>query len=226
MKPFLPPNYPHGLIVYDEYDIALRNSFVALITLALKWILLGVNPVIKFMQIETSALTPPAYLKAHIEANFELIRAEKLYLRPETTRGTYEALKLIYPQREQLKKALPVCVWQVGKSFRNEQNRPFPELRFKEFYQLEYQLVYAENTRVDYHGFVMSGLSKYLPTILGVKLSSETVDNLPHYSSSTTDLYAAGHEIVAISNRNDFDYPVLEISCGLDRLCAIATTGD
>lgn len=222
MNPFLPKNYPHGLVYYDEYDILLRESTVKLITAKLKQILRGINSALKFIQIETPTLTPAEYLQSHIETGFELIKTDDLYLRPETTRGTFEALNLIYPQGQQLKKVLPVCIWQVGKSYRNEQNRPFSELRFKEFYQLEYQLVYAEGTMVDYHGKVADSLNQYFRLeLLKTNSRVEAADKLPHYSTKTTDIYADGHEIVGISTRKDFDFPVLEIACGLDRICAL-----
>jgi len=228
MKPFLPKNYPHGLVWYDEYDLLLRESTVRLITSRLKQILRGINPGIKFVQVETPTLIPAEYLQSHIDTGFELIKANKLYLRPETTRGTFEALKLIYPQESQLKKALPVCIWQVGKSYRNEQTRPFSELRFKEFYQLEYQLVYTEDTKVDYHQHIASSLIKYLGRLLPGAYPVKIIipkDKLPHYSIKTTDIYVENCEIVGISNRTDFDCPVLEIACGLDRICALLREG-
>lgn len=121
MKSFLPKNYPHGLIYYDEYDLLLRESTIKLITSAIKKILRTINSAIKFIQIETPTLIPAEYLS-----------------------GLFN----------------------------------------------------------DYIGI-------------------EPQDKLPHYSNRTTDLYLDQHEIVGISNRTDFDFSVLEIACGLDRICAL-----
>lgn len=221
MKPFLPKNYPHGLVCYDEYDILLREGTVKLITAKLKQVMYSINPAIKFIQVETPTLIPAEYLHSHIETGFELIEAGNLYLRPETTRGTFEALKLIYQQTNQLKKALPVCIWQFGKSYRNEQTRPFKELRFKEFYQLEYQLIYTKDTKADYHEKISICLRSYFQKVFGEAVDFDIPDKLPHYSNKTTDLYVGDIEIVGISTRRDFDFSVLEIACGLDRICAL-----
>ena len=47
------------------------------------------------------------------------------------------------------------------------------------------------------------------------------METMPFYSKKTTDLYLDEWEVIAISSRTDFKYPVLEVSCGLDRLVAI-----
>jgi glycyl-tRNA synthetase len=219
MKPFLPKNYPHGLVVYDEYDIELREHVINSFTIKIKQILTEINPAIKMVRVETPITTPKEYLQSHIETNFELNKTDEHYLRPETTRGTFECLKLMYPNSGQLRKKLPVCIWQAGKSFRNEQNRPFGELRFKEFYQLEYQLVYPENTKVDYLNIFVSQFVIYLEKVFNYRgVFAESQEKLPHYSKRTTDIYLDNHEIIGISDRIDFDYPVMEIACGLDRV--------
>jgi histidyl-tRNA synthetase len=213
--------YSQGLVIYDEQDLIIRRYIVENITSRLKEMFNKLNPAIRMFQVETPTLTPHALLQSHIDTNFDLVEAGDFCLRPETTRGTYEAIKSMYPQQEQLRKALPLCVWQFGKSYRNEQKRPFSELRFKEFYQLEYQLIYSMDTKADYHAYMSDGMTDVLGFILNKRISIDTVKDLPHYSEKTTDLYYDKHELVAISSRKDFSpHKVLEISCGLDRICA------
>lgn len=226
MKPM--PNWPNGLMYHSESDIQVREFIIQSISHRLQQGMKELNPAIEFMRIETPSLVPEKIVAAHCESEFPVWKAvstddpeTQLFLRPESTKGTYECFDLLFPIEKQLRKRLPLCLWQSGLSFRVEQDNTFKHLRFLQFYQMEFQLAYSEGTMADYHGHavkVMSGiLDDLMPRVTGIY----DPDLLPFYSSKTTDLYLGEWEVVAISSRTDFRHPVIEISCGLDRLVAI-----
>ena len=219
-------DWPNGLIFYTEDDIRIREFLISTISQRLMERMRMLNPAISFIRVETPCLVPASYTDGHIQSGFPVWNVshgdEKLFLRPETTKGTYELLKTLFPQESQLKKRLPVCVWQSGLSFRVEQDKAFSKLRFKQFYQMEFQLVYAPGTAADYHEHAVKSIRWILNGIYKIYGAIETKeDELPFYSTKTTDVYLFNHEVIAISSRKDFDFPVLEISCGLDRLTAL-----
>lgn len=238
------PSWPNGLVYYTEEDIARREHLIQDITRHLQFILKAVNRSVNFQRVETPAMVPVSMVNAHLEADFPIWRVNggpknasitpetDLALRPESTRGTYTMFDVLYPMENSLKKNLPLCLWQSGLSFRQEQDATFKHLRFKQFYQLEYQLAYSEGTKVDYHTEAAYAMS-YLMRTRFPHLHSYSEDLLeadrPFYSSKTTDIYlitktdaanatAEQWECVAISTRKDFKYPILEVSVGLDRL--------
>jgi len=183
-------------------------------------------------QMETATQEPsPGDSKRHTERLHPPVPDPNpetaLCLRPETTRGSLMVLPMLFPQQSNLEKNLPVCVWQHGLSFRVEQDKSFGNLRFKTFYQMEFQLVYAEGTKADYYGsavrFCREILAFIFPAIGISVVDLKGSNDLPFYSAATSDLYLKqssgnSHEVIAVSQRTDFDYPVVEISCGLDRL--------
>jgi glycyl-tRNA synthetase (class II) len=196
------------------------------------------NPQIEFVRVETPCIIPSTLAQTHMDANFPLWHVsggsvtdindyddEHFWLRPESTAGTYVMFKELFPQESKLRKRLPLCLWQVGLSFRREQDKTFRNLRFKQFYQMEFQLAYAESTMADYHLHAVRSiqriLDKLFPQWTPDEIGSVDLDEIPFYSERTTDLYVKNHEVVAISSRTDFTYPILEVSCGLDRLTAL-----
>jgi hypothetical protein len=231
------PDWPNGLIYYTERDIRIREFLIQEISHRLENSLQELNRAIRFIRVETPCMVPPEVVKEHIEAKFPLWAATDLsvpmdnsgiavplYLRPESTRGTYLMFDVLFPQIPQQAKMLPLCLWQSGLSFRIEQDKTFSNLRFKQFYQLEFQLAYAEGTKADYHSAAVVAMQIILESLLPHRKGDTVVvadDERPFYSAKTTDLYCNNHEVVAISARKDFVYPVVEISCGLDRLTAI-----
>lgn len=243
MKPVT--GWPNGLICYTESDIRAREHLIRSISCYMEDWMRKLNRGISFERVETPCLIPNEVASAHIEADFPLWHVsggqieriedydeQHLWLRPESTAGTYKMFSELYPQENHLRKVLPLCLWQVSLSFRLEQDKTFTNLRFKQFYQLEFQLAYAEGTKADYHAHAVEGMKSLLRFLFPLyerdKMISSVVlsdadkdDRRPFYSAKTTDLYIGETEVIAISTRTDFRYPLLEISCGLDRLTAI-----
>ena len=153
---------------------------------------------------------------------------DELTLRPETTMGSYEYARHILNTHNDVKQKLPVVVWQHGKSFRNEQDKVSKNMRLKEFYQLQYQIIYSANTSNDYHTLVVD----IVKNILSIHFDVRTIlsDRLPDYSEKTTDIEMVdcGMEICSISQRKDFYtynpqglkeyHKVVEVAIGTDRL--------
>ena len=235
MKPI--PSWPNGLVYYDEADIETREFLIRSISRELRDDMRQLNRSIDFIRIETHCLIPQQIAVHHIQAVFPLwnvdptnrpeIIENHLWLRPESTHCTYAMFRELYPESNRLKKVLPLCLWQSGLSFRVEQDKTFRNLRFKQFYQLEFQLAYAVGTMADYHAHAVESMKEILRKLFPrdaddiYSVNLEHQDEVPFYSEQTTDLHVLDREVVAISSRTDFEYPILEISCGLDRLLAI-----
>jgi hypothetical protein len=121
--------WPQGFVLYNEKDLLARQMIVTIFTHKLQKALTLLNRAVRFIQIETPMLTYKEALKGHEETGFDLVKAgfskhgaAEMYLRPETTFGTYAAFRALYPEEQKRKKEMPVCLWQFGKSFRDEQN--------------------------------------------------------------------------------------------------------
>ena len=223
-------HWPQGFVVYDEQSLMARRLVIELFTSSLYHALIDMNRAIRFFQVETPVTMRREALKEHRRIGFDLIEANSRertdYLRPETTYGSYAAFDVMYPMLNQKKKACPLVVWQYGKAFRDEQNRPFNELRYREFYQLEYQLIHSPDTKADYFKAcvtetLMAALRLIRPDRWNLEENAVPVsdDDLAHYSEKTTDIMIGGHEVAAVSLRTDLeDFKVVEISIGLDRM--------
>jgi glycyl-tRNA synthetase len=114
---------------------------------------------------------------------------------------------------------MPIVVWQHGKSFRREQDQVVKNMRLKEFYQLEFQIIYADSTANDYSVGLQEQLIRDISLFVG-DCRIEKSDRLPSYSESTMDIICnkTNMEICSISKRNDFaGAKVLEIAIGTDR---------
>jgi hypothetical protein len=218
------PNWPNGLVYHTAEDISTRELLVSSIAAHLQVAFKKLNRAIDFIRVETPCIVPSEVLKQHREANFELWKLEDsdFYLRPESTAGTYLMFPVLFPQKKQLERNLPLCLWQSSLSFRVEQDKSFANLRFKQFYQLEFQLAYSPSTQADYHAHAVATIKDILKRWFKQTMREEELDSdRPFYSERTTDIYLDQWEVVAVSTRTDFDYPVVEVSCGLDRLTAI-----
>ena len=210
--------FSNATVIWNEQEIELRESLVREIPLIIKNAWLELNPAVHMERVETPILTPETFLQSHIEAKFDLIKTARGYLRPETTAGTFEAFKLKFPMVPMMLKRLPFCMWQVGKSFRDEakpDTMRSSKLRLVEFHQMEFQL------------FTRSGsMAPYLEAALGALMrrfggQSETALDLPHYSAKTIDWMMDGLEVAGCSQRKDWEHgDVYEIAIGLDRLVA------
>lgn len=209
-----------GLRFWSEDEIERRQSFTNTLTSCFRRELQSMNPAFRVFQVEGPCLTPEDFLgEAYQDGDaFQVnyVKAGKdFFLRGETTASTYQWAKVSGEKK-------PVCFWQVGKSFRTEANdgASASKLRFNEFWQLEYQIIYATTTKADYR----SRLMEVLRERLWVDSRIIESDRLPPYSLSTLDVevpYKGGwKEVASCSIRSDYDENTLvcEIAIGLDRL--------
>lgn len=229
----------NGLPFWDETEIRIRSVMADHFRASLESALVGLNPAWRVVQTEAPLLTPKSLLNPNYtgEDVWEQTTDDfgvSLILRPETTPGSYAVVRHLL--RSQSGYRLPLCVWQVGKSFRREQDQPSKHVRLKEFYQQEFQCVYASDTANDYHSAILDPVRKMITEM--VKLPTRVVpsDRLPHYSKITMDIEVdTGEkwlEVCSISVRTDFpdtvriptrqgivekDVLVLEVAIGLDR---------
>lgn len=208
MEPFK----KNGLVIYNEIDLIKREYVIRLISHSLEHYMKCINKAWQFKRVETSQLIPiEAISNAYTKEDYYPV-GEDLALRPETTWGSYEALKILLHSEK-----LPLCVWQVGKSFRNEQDKTFNNIRFKEFYQMEFQMAYSKESKADYYGWALQSIAQIISILFPVTI--EASDRLPSYSEITMDLNTKrGMEVASISERTDFDHPVVEVAIGLDRI--------
>jgi hypothetical protein len=155
-------------------------------------------------------------------------------LRPETTHGSYQ-YALDYVTKTGRRQALPLCVYQMGLSFRNEQDKTLKHMRLKQFNQLEFQFIYDVTTKADYPEILRAAAREAMMKLFrGEGISTEPSDRIPTYSTSTIDLvYTEGPdpeeyelrgyemEICSMSERTDSPVPDtknFEIAFGIDRL--------
>ena len=156
-----------------------------------------------------------------------------LALKPETTPSSYLYSEYLLDSNRVLP---PFVVWQTSKSFRREQDQVLKNMRLKEFYQTEFQCIYAADTLNDYQEKVLEPIAKMFKDILALETRVIESDRLPDYSLRTMDIEVWNEdkwmEICSISKRKDFDKKaiinykskviekdllVLEIAIGLDR---------
>lgn len=229
-----------GLRFWSEQEIQIRDQAIQSLYLALSSALKRQNSAWNFMRVEGPLLTPRNYISpAYDDSDIFLMEArlgdQQAALRAETTASSYLYAQHLLKQENAPK--FPLCVWQVGKSFRRETNdgARASDLRYNEFYQIEFQCVYKDNTKADVRGVAEAAIRQ---AIAEVTLSPTTriipSDRLPDYSMQTNDieiLYDHGgtkddnwKEMASISTRTDFPVEgtlVLEVAVGLDRLVAV-----
>jgi len=209
----------NGFVFYNENDILLREFYIKNISLNLKNKLKEINKAIDFIQIETPLFINKDNINNEyfIEKGY-IFETNDYCLRPETTKGSYLiANELI----KHYQTKLPICIWQYGKSFRNEQNKTLKNMRLKEFYQLEFQLLYSNNTKADYPSMLKEFVfNLFKSEFVNYEVKLEISDRLPVYSIETTDIIVNDLEICSMSLRNDFNENTnnFEIAIGLDRL--------
>lgn len=215
------PMYSNATVMWTEREIAERDALVPVIYQTILEAWTSLNPAVRFCRVETPILTPANMLSGHVAEGFPMLDTKCGVLRPETTAGCIAAFHALFPNESQRRKRLPFCVWQVGKSFRNEANSESmraSRLRLREFYQAEFQLFTSQGTQADYVGASLAALAARFG---GIKV---VPDDLPHYSASTTDWEIDGVEVAGCSVRNDWPEGVLfEVSVGLDRLLRLIT---
>jgi glycyl-tRNA synthetase (class II) len=213
----------NGLIFWTEKDILLKKYFEDIITIELKEFLLKINSAFRFVKCDAPLFIPNEYINKNY--NEEYIYKQNntdISLRPETTAGSYEYAKKILNNYNDIRYKLPLVVYQHNKSFRREQDKTFCNMRLKEFYQLEYQVIFSDTTKNDYFDPIVN----FINDIITKYIWSSYVDNsdrLPVYSKETKDIICneVMLEVCSISRRLDFSIPntnVIEVAIGTDRL--------
>ena len=211
----------NGLVFWSEEEIRIRNMFVEHMVSAIRRSLLSMNQAFKLVQCEAPILTPSNEINPNYSVD-DFYMVDQLALRPETTMGSYAYARHILSGYHDPKFKPPICVWQHGKSFRREQDQPTKFMRLKEFYQLEFQILFAANTSNDYYPRLVEDVRKALAELL-VNCKTEKSDRLPSYSDETTDVIFVEPEqemeICSISRRKDFDSKIknIEVAIGTDR---------
>lgn len=229
----------NGLIFFDEKFIRLRNFFCDHFAKEMHHILITMNPAWRMVQMEAPLLMPrsavnPNYTDADIYAQQTLGSEEHLTLRPETTPGSYAYACHLMSSHSGVKP--PFVVWQVGKSFRREQDQVTKHMRLKEFYQQEFQCIYTADSANDYYENALEEVLKMFQDIMPLPCRLVESDRLPSYSLKTMDVEVDNGdkwmEVCSISKRTDFpqkaifqtksgvvqkDIYVLEVAIGLDR---------
>lgn len=235
-----------GLRFWNEREITLREQAVQMLYLTVSKALCGINAAWTFHRVEGPILTPRRFINsAYDEGDIYLLHAklgdDGAALRAETTASSY-----LYAQHvlKTTRTRPPLCVWQAGKSFRREtqDGARWSTLRLNEFYQIEFQCIYAVGTAVDYREVIEPQISHAIRKLTHAPIA-RMVDSerLPVYSSLTRDVEVPitgamppeerkWKEMASISSRTDFPQPtdpnqkrlqVLEIAIGLDRLIAV-----
>jgi glycyl-tRNA synthetase len=228
----------NGLMFWSEREIRLRRQFAEHFSKTLYDILLETNPAWRFIEVEAPLLTPRKFINQNYTNEDiwvqEHVEGEELVLRPETTPGSYAAAGHLLRHHTGIKP--PFVVWQSGKSFRREADQVTKNMRLKEFYQQEFQCIYAADTLNDYLSAILTPVCNMLGEVVGYPTRIVESDRLPSYSEVTMDVEVDNGdkwmEICSISKRLDFphkarfntkkglvekDLLVLEIAIGLDR---------
>lgn len=217
--------YGHGgLRFWSEDEIEFRESFQRLIVLAVRDVLVSVNPAWTFARVETPILCPRDMIAPEYSEDEIFVTNHKDFcLRAETTPGTYVAAKA-------LGRKLPLCVWQSGRSFRRETNdgASAAKLRFNEFNQLEFQCIYSNTTKADYRAALIEKIVPIIGRFTARDLRVVPSDRLPSYSQSTLDIECKldndkWRELASCSIRTDYapETLVAEIAIGLDRVVSV-----
>ena len=202
--------YSNGFVWWSEEEIEQRIAWVRILTSKIRSVFREINPAIGVFQVETPCLIPIVYSELPVYSV-----GENYMLRPESTSGTYEVMN-------QLRLKLPVCLYQVNKSFRDEKSDAMriAKCRLREFWQAEYQLFYSPDTKAEYHSLFIEKFKIGVPGEV-----HRPLNDFPSYSNRTTDIEIGGVEVASISSREDYSVPVLEISFGLDRLLFLERQG-
>lgn len=206
----------NGLVFWNFEEIQLRKMFEDYFLMKLSDSLKQQNKAFEFMQIEAPILTPKQFINQQYTSE-DIYQVDDLCLRPETTMGSYVYAKMLLTHHKGVK--LPLVIWQHGKSFRREQDQVVKNMRLKEFYQMEFQIIYSLSTANDYSVSIIPTVCDMISNMIG-SCHVEDSDRIPYYSESTKDVICdkTNMEVCSISKRNDFENAkVLEIAIGTDR---------
>jgi len=210
----------NGLPFFSEEEISIREMVVSRTVMALKQSLQRQNAAFSFHRCEAPCLMPRDLVNPNYGDDDIFVTHDGLVLRPETTKGSYlYALELLNSHND-IKVRPPLVVWQHGRSFRREQDQVLRNMRLKEFYQLEFQIIYAESTKNDYAPSTIDGVRSVLMEFVG-PCRIEDSDRLPSYAEWTKDVICEQNsmEVCSISSRKDLEgFKVLEVAIGTDRM--------
>jgi glycyl-tRNA synthetase len=216
-----------GLRGWGPYELMLREHAQERFVSAIRSTLLQLNSAWNFDRVEGPILMPRSFISPSYDGDDVWLLQAKLgedeaVLRPETTAYSYEAAKTLLMRGD---RKMPLCVWQVGKSFRREQSdgATAAKLRFYEFTQLEFQCLYSPRTLADYRSAVVEQMYNTIASLTHLSTRFVTSDRLPSYSTKTEDVEVEWNgrwtEMCSISDRTDYpDAKVLEVAIGLDRI--------
>ena len=224
--------YSNGLIIWDSRQIRLRNQITEDIAERLEAKIRDLNPAWRFYRIEAPTLIPQSKINPEYDQNSYFVTQiesspnDRLALAPETTQSSYDYAKLLIDSKAT---KLPLCIWQLRKSYRNEQDKTTKYLRFKEFYQLEFQFIYSDNSKADYPQYLQNAIAQIISSWIK-ELEIAPSDRIPSYSLNTTDINAItpeyNYEIASLSRRTDSPIPNTsnyEIAIGIDRIISLLT---
>lgn len=211
----------NGLIFWTQEEIKLRKQFEEYFSSEVFSSLRKQNAAFQMIQVESPLLTPRELInKGYTED--DVWSFGELALRPETTAGSFVYAKHILSGYHEIKQKPPVVIWQHGKSFRREQDQPTKFMRLKEFYQLEFQIIFGATTANDYCAKLYPDVVKAIENMIG-ECRLEPSDRLPDYSEETIDIICAKTEmeVCSMSKRKDLEgYKVIEVAIGTDRCVA------
>jgi len=208
----------NGLFFWTEAEIKLRRIFEEYFSTQLLQSLVKQNSAFHSIQIEAPILTPKEFINKNYTAE-DVWAFDELTLRPETTMGSFEYAKRLLSGYNDIKYHPPIIVWQHGKSFRREQDNPTKFMKLKEFYQLEFQIIFSPKTVNDYSVKLYPDILKMISDMIG-ECRMESSDRLPDYSEETMDIICSKSdmEVCSMSKRKDLEgYKVIEIAIGTDR---------
>lgn len=209
----------NGLIFWTQEEIKLRRMFEEYFSTEILASLRKQNAAFQLIQVEAPLLTPRELInKGYTDE--DVWAFDDLALRPETTMGSFVYAKHILSGYNDIKQKPPVIIFQHGKSFRREQDQPTKFMRLKEFYQLEFQIIFGATTANDYSLKLYPDVLKAISNMIG-ECRIEASDRLPDYSEETTDIVCVKNdmEVCSMSKRTDLEgYKVIEVAIGTDRM--------
>jgi len=208
----------NGLIFWTQEEIKLRRQFEEYFSSEILASLRKQNAAFQMIQVEAPLLTPRELINPNY-TNEDIWAFDDLALRPETTMGSFAYAKHILSGYNEIKQKPPVVIFQHGKSFRREQDQSTKFMRLKEFYQLEFQIIFGATTANDYSLKLYPDVKKAIENMIG-RCEMEASDRLPDYSEETIDIICAKNamEVCSMSKRKDLEgYKVIEIAIGTDR---------
>lgn len=232
-------NVGDGLRFWTEREITARERICGQIREEVEATLRGMNQGWAFQRVETPLIMPrtrmnAAYTDDDIFALSAKMGEDDMALRAETTDGSYQMA--VHLLGNATKTRPPLCVWQLGQSFRRETSdgATASKLRFNAFYQLEFQCIYSADTGADYAGALRENLVELVRRITGLETRLVPSDRLPSYSEETVDIEVFYNdrwtEVASTSRRTDFppvpsqkkEMKVFEVAFGADRMVAVS----